>query len=404
LWLKFCKIRKALRRRNAGLNFEAEQMTFMSTFEAPVMAIVFYVLPYILALIVIVFIHEFGHFIVGRWSGVNVEVFSIGFGREIFGFNDKHGTRWKFCWIPLGGYVRFRGDANAASLPSAGAELTPGSLQAAKLWKRMAIVAAGPFANFLLSILIFAAAFAVIGIPVSEPRVDTVTEDGAAKASGLLAGDYIRKVDGQAVKSFTDIQEQMILRGENPIALQIDRSGKLIDVTIVPRIKEIPDGFGSTVRTSLIGITHDGTKDLIASEKLSVPVALAKGVERTYFIGLTTLRYLGKIVLGSERSNQLHGPLGAAKIAGDFASHGVWAFATFIGLISVSIGLINLFPVPMLDGGHLVFYALEAVLGKPVSAQAQEWSFRIGLSVILLFMIFVTTNDLGRFAAMRFGG
>jgi regulator of sigma E protease len=384
--------------------FEAETMNLLSIMQVPISVLFFNVAPYILALIIIVFVHEYGHFKVGRLCGVNAETFSIGFGKEIFGFNDKHGTRWKFCWIPLGGYVRFQGDANAASQPNFAAEPKPGSLHAAKLWKRIAIVAAGPLANFLLSIVIFASAYMVLGVPVNEPRIDTVTEDGAAKAAGLVAGDYIRMVDGQSVKSFGEIQEKMILRGENPVTLQIDRGGELREITIIPRIKEIPDNFGSTVRTSLIGITHDGAKDPDVSVRYSPRQAIAKGVERTYFIGLTTLRYLGKIILGSERSNQLHGPLGAAKIAGDFASHGVWAFATFIGLISVSIGLVNLFPVPMLDGGHLVFYFLEGILGKPVSPQTQEWSFKIGLSVILLFMIFVTTNDLGRFAAMRFGG
>lgn len=379
-------------------------MNLMSILEAPVFALVFYILPYLLALIVIVFVHEFGHFIVGRWSGVTIEAFSLGFGREVYGFNDKHGTRWKLCWIPLGGYVRFKGDANAASLPSAEAVHIPGSLQSATVWKRMAIVAAGPIANFILSIVIFAAAFSIIGIPLSEPRIDSVTEDGAAKAAGLLPGDYIKKVDGHPIQTFTDIQEKMILRGEIPVTLELDRAGQVINVTIIPHLKDVDDGFGSTVRTSLIGIGHDGTKDKVLSQRLSPVAALSKGVERTYFIGLTTLRYLGKVILGSENSNQLHGPIGAAKLAGDFAAHGVWAFATFIGLISVSIGLVNLFPVPMLDGGHLVFYAIEALLGKPVSAQAQEWSFRIGLSVILLFMIFVTTNDLGRFAAMHFGG
>ncbi len=379
-------------------------MSYLSIFEAPLIVVVFYALPYLLALIVIVFIHELGHFYVGRLCGVAIETFSVGFGREIFGFNDSHGTRWKFCWIPLGGYVRFQGDANAASLPSNDGEYRPNSLQAAKLWKRIAIVAAGPLANFVLSIFIFAFAFMFVGIPISEPRIDDLTVDGAAKSAGLLPGDYIRKVDGEKVNSFTDIQEKMILRGESPVALEIDRFGETINVIITPRVKEVPDGFGSTMRMSLIGVTHDGTKDAVASEKLGPVAAFSKATERTYFIAKTTLRYLGKIVLGSEKSNQLHGPLGAAKIAGDYASAGIWAFVTFIGLISVSIGLVNLFPVPMLDGGHLMFYFIEAIFGRPVSPQAQEWSFRIGLSVILLFMIFVTTNDLGRFAAMRFFG
>lgn len=379
-------------------------MSYLSIFEAPFVAVIFYALPYLLALIIIVFIHELGHFYVGRLCGVGIEVFSVGFGKEVFGFNDRHGTRWKFCWIPLGGYVRFAGDASTASLPSNDGEYRPNSLQAAKLWHRIAIVAAGPLANFALSIVIFALAFMFVGTPVSEPRIDDVTVDGAAKAAGLLPGDYIRKVDGTTVESFTDIQEKMILRGENPVALEIERAGEKINVTIIPRIKEIPDGFGSTVRMSLIGVTHDGTKDAVNSKKLGPIAAVSKGIERTYFIAKTTLRYLGKIILGSEKSNQLQGPLGAAKIAGDFASAGVWAFVTFIGLISVSIGLVNLFPIPMLDGGHLVFYFIEGIFGKPVSPQAQEWSFRIGLSVILLFMVFVTTNDLGRFAAMRLFG
>jgi regulator of sigma E protease len=379
-------------------------MSMMSILTGTYVAIVLNVLPYLIALIIIVFVHEFGHFIVGRWCGVTIETFSVGFGKEIFGFTDKHNTRWKFCWIPLGGYVRFKGDANAASLPSASSEHVPGSLHAAALWKRISIVAAGPIANFLLSIAIFAAAFSIIGIPMSEPRIDSVTDDGAAKAAGLLAGDYVRQVDGQPIKTFTDIQEKMILRGESPVTLQIDRGGELRTVTIIPRIKEVDDNFGGTVRMSLIGVTHDATKDKAISERLSLPAAIVKGVERTYFIGLTTLRYLGKIILGSESSDQLHGPIGAAKIAGDYASMGIWAFATFVGLISVSIGLINLFPIPMLDGGHLVFYVLEGVLGKPISSQTQEWSFRIGLSVILLFMIFVSSNDIGRFWTMHFKG
>lgn len=378
-------------------------MNILSLFQTPYIAVVFYVLPYLLALIIIVFVHELGHFYVGRWCGVNIETFSVGFGREIFGFNDKYGTRWKFCWIPLGGYVRFAGDANATSLPDRSAVGQPGTLQAAKLWKRMAIVAAGPAANFVFSILIFTAAYTLIGTVVSEPRVDTVTDDGAAKAAGLLPGDIIRKIDGKNITSFFDIQEAMILRGEKPVNLEINRGGSSVSVTLVPHIKEVDDGFGSTVRTSLIGIGHEFNKDSKEAVRLSLPAAFNKSVERTMFFVGTTLRYLGKIIIGSERSNQLHGPLGVAKIAGDVASQGIWPFITFIGIISVSIGLVNLFPIPMLDGGHLVFYMIEGVFGKPVSPQAQEWSFRIGLSVILMLMIFVTFNDIGRFAAMHFG-
>jgi regulator of sigma E protease len=377
-------------------------MTLMSILQMPFIAVIFYVLPYLLALIIIVFIHEFGHFYVGRLCGVNIETFSVGFGKEIFGFNDRHGTRWKFCWIPLGGYVRFEGDANAASLPSADIVHMPGSLHAAKLWKRMAIVAAGPMANFLLTIGILTFAFTWFGTQVNEPRIDGVTQDGPARAAGIQAGDFIRKIDGQTITSFGQIPEAMILRDATPIQLQIERAGRLIDISLVPQIKETPDGFGSTVRTSLLGVMHEAVKD--PEVRHSLPKAFVMAIDKTWFLCKTTLRFMGKVILGAERSDQMHGPLGAAKIAGDAVSQGGWSFIFFIALISASIGLVNLFPIPMLDGGHLVFYMIEGLLGKPVNPVAQEWSFRIGLSVILMFMIFVTINDLGRFAAMQFGG
>jgi regulator of sigma E protease len=375
----------------------------MSILQVPFVTVIFYILPYLLALVVIVFVHEFGHFYVGRLCGVNIETFSVGFGKEIFGFNDRHGTRWKFSWIPLGGYVRFQGDANAASLANSEAPHLPGSLHAAKLWKRAAIVAAGPIANFILAIAIYTAAFAWFGIQVNEPRIDGLSVDGAAKAAGLLPGDYVRKIDGAPITSFAEVEVAMILRGEEPVSLVIDRAGELLNFVIVPRIKEVPDDFGGTVRRSLIGVIHDGGKDPKTITRLSPSAALMKAVERTWFISKTTLRYVGKIILGSERANQLNGPIGTAKVAGDQASQGVWPFITFIALISVSIGLVNLFPVPMLDGGHLVFYLIEGLFGKPVSPAAQEWSFRIGLSMILMLMIFVSFNDVGRIVAMKLG-
>jgi regulator of sigma E protease len=378
-------------------------MNFMSILQMPFTAVIFYILPYLLALIVIVFVHEFGHFYVGRLCGVNIETFSVGFGKEIFGFNDRHGTRWKFCWIPLGGYVRFEGDANAASLPNAEASQSPGSLHAAKLWKRIAIVAAGPLANFLFAIAIFTTAYTIIGAPFSEPRVDTVLEDGAGKAAGLQSGDIIRKIDGQNITSFFDIQKAMILRGETPLALEIDRGGATIKMTITPRIKEIDDGFGNKTRASLIGFAHDSKKDTIHVTRLSLPAAFSASVEQTWFYAATTLRYIGKILMGAEKADQLNGPVGVAQIAGDVASHGIWPFITFIGVISVSIGLVNLFPIPMLDGGHLVFYFIEGLFRKPINQVAQEWSFRIGLSAILVLMLFVTKNDLVRLVARHFG-
>ncbi len=358
---------------------------------------------FFVAIIIIVFVHEFGHFQVGRWCGVKIETFSVGFGREIFGFNDRHGTRWKFCWIPLGGYVKFAGDANAASLPSAASAHVEGSLHAAPVWKRALIVAAGPFANFILAIFIFAAAFMFVGTPINEPRVDGVTETGAAKAAGLLKGDFIRAIDGKPIHSFMDIREAMIFQGDTPLLLKVERNNQMLDLKIVPKVVEDKDESGRMVRSSQIGIMHEFSKDPVGHERLSPVQAIAKGVERTWFVGATTIRYVGKMFAGKEKADQLHGPIGVAQMAGETASMGLWPFITFIALISVSIGLVNLFPIPMLDGGHLVFYFIEAVLGKPVGPVAQEWSFRIGLSAMVALMIFATNNDLSPYVNKVFG-
>lgn len=359
----------------------------------------FSILAYIVAIIVIVFIHELGHFLVGRWCGVNVDAFSIGFGPEVWGFNDRHGTRWKFCWIPLGGYVKFEGDANAASLPSSGKVLPETTLQGAKLWKRFLIVLAGPVANFLLSILIFTAAYMVFGQMISEPRVDEVLADGAAKQAGLMPGDFIRKIDNTEVRSFAEIQDVMLLHGLTQMALVVERSGQKIDLTLTPKLAEVDDGMGGKVKMAQIGIKHDGKLDPQSIQNIGPLEALGKGVERTYFVAQTTLHYVAQVILGTASSNQLHGPAGVAKVAGDTAAMGIWPFTFLIGLISVSIGLINLFPIPMLDGGHLLFYMIEAVSGRPISPTAQEWSFRIGLSAILVLLVLATTNDAALFFA-----
>jgi len=363
----------------------------------------FSALYFFIAIIIIVFVHEYGHFQVGRWCGVTIETFSVGFGREIFGFNDKHGTRWKFSWIPLGGYVRFLGDANAASMPSVVSDPTPGSLQAATVWKRALIVAAGPFANFVLAVLIFAAAYCFVGTQINEPRIDSVTEDGAAKAAGLMVGDYVRAIDGKAIHSFVDIHEAMILQGDTPVVLAVERNKQMLNINIVPKIVEIKDSSGRVQRVSQIGIMHKFENDPVGNERLSPLAAVAKGIERTYFVSKTTLRYVGKMFEGKEKSDQLHGPIGVAQLAGESASLGVWPFITFIALISVSVGLVNLFPIPMLDGGHLVFYLIEAVFRKPVGPVAQEWSFRIGLSAMVLLMLFATNNDLSPYVNKVFG-
>ncbi len=345
-------------------------MDFLSMLHLPVSTTVVYAIPFIIALMVIVFIHELGHFLVARWCGVSVEAFSIGFGREIAGWRDRHGTRWKLSWIPLGGYVKFKGDANAASMPDAGAVAAaasdPGNFHGKPVWQRAAVVAAGPIANFLLAIFIFAAAFMVVGSPIMEPRVDEVMPGSAAEKAGIQKGDLVISIEGKQIENFSDLQQAVITRAGEPLKIVIDRAGTRIDLVIVPDLREEPDGFGGKLRIGLLGVRHN-PEGGIHYQRLGPIESLERGVERTYFIVETTFRYLGKLVTGRESADQLGGPIAMAKAAGDAASVGFYQFVNVIAFLSVSIGLINLFPIPMLDGGHLVYYAIEAVRGKPLA-------------------------------------
>jgi regulator of sigma E protease len=367
-----------------------------------------YLLPFIAALTIIVFIHELGHFLVARWCGVAVEVFSIGFGREIFGWNDRHGTRWKVCWLPLGGYVKFEGDANPTSLPQASPEAgtirTAGNFHGKPVWKRAAVVAAGPIANFLLSIVIFASVFAFVGMPMNEPRVGTVQPGSAAEKAGITSGDLIAAIDGVKIESFGDIVKSVSFRGGELLNVTIDRNGTPIVLNIVVGTVEEPDGFGGTSRRGLLGISPP--KETVATplRRLSITDAVSQGTSETWRIVSVTFKYLGKLVRGQENSKQIGGPVSIAKMAGDAASSGVIRFAIFIAFLSTSVGLINLFPIPMLDGGHLVYYAIETVSGKPLGKQAQEWGFRVGLSLVAMLMAFGFWNDLTRVFAMMVGG
>jgi regulator of sigma E protease len=382
-------------------------MELLNMLHLPFSTLLFYAVPFLVALTIIVFIHELGHFLVARWCGVSVEAFSIGFGKEIFGWNDRHGTRWKVSWIPLGGYVKFRGDANAASLPDAAAaesaKADPGNFHGKPVWQRAAVVAAGPIANFILAVFIFAAAFMVVGAPVLEPRIDEVVAGSAAEQAGLRKGDLVTSLDGRQINDFSELQRSVMMRGGEPIVLGIERNGEKLDVTVTPQIREEPDGFGGTLRIGQLGVRHNpegGAK----FERMGPLQALDAGVDRTWLIIEATFRYLGKMVTGRESPDQLGGPIAMAKAAGDAASVGWTQFVSIIAFLSVSIGLINLFPIPMLDGGHLVYYAIEAVRGKPLGERAQEWGFRIGFSLVIMLMLVGTMNDLVRVATMWFSG
>ncbi|HEX8416021.1 MAG TPA: RIP metalloprotease RseP [Methylobacterium sp.] len=356
-------------------------------------------IPFLIVLTVVVFVHEMGHFLVGRWCGVGVHAFSIGFGPELFGFNDRHGTRWKLCAIPLGGYVKFHGDVNGASVPdqAAIARMDPReraiSFPTQSLPKRAAIVAAGPIANFILAIALFAGAIYFGGRYETPPRVEGVVAGSAAERAGFQPGDVIRSIDGAPVNSFMDMQRTVTGSAGSSLAITVDRGGQDQVLTATPDVVEERTPFGRH-RFGRLGL--QGPKAGDAKLVHYGPVqSLGLGVSETYFVVDRTIAYIGKLVTGRESADQLSGPIGIARVSGEVAKvGGVAGLISLIALLSVSIGLLNLFPVPLLDGGHLLFYAFEAVRGRPLSERAQEIGFRIGLALVLMLMLFAAWNDI----------
>jgi len=361
--------------------------------------IITYLLPFLFVLTVVVFFHELGHFIVARWCKVTVRVFSLGFGREIFGFNDKKGTRWRLSWIPLGGYVKFLGDENAASVPDQEAmkemsdEQRSGSFHDKPLGHRAAVVAAGPIANFLLAIVIFAFMFTFIGQRQTLPIVDAVSAGSAAEVAGFKAGDRVLSIDGEPIESFGEMQRIVSTSSDRELTIFVNRSGAEIVLKATPRKQEMTDAFGNTIRRGLLGIRRSASPDDWVLTKHDPLTSVWMGTKETYFVITRTLQYLYEVVTGKEKADQLGGPIRIAQISGQVASAGFLALMNLAAILSVSIGLINLFPIPMLDGGHLLFYAIEAVRGRPLSERTQEIGFRIGLALVLMLMIFATWND-----------
>jgi regulator of sigma E protease len=365
-----------------------------------------YTLAFLFVLTIIVFVHEFGHFIMARWNGVKVQSFAIGFGKEIIGMTDRYGTRWKIGWLPLGGYVKFEGDANVASLPKASSlgdmkRRTPGNFYGKSVAQRASVVAAGPFANFILAIAIFAISFMVVGVPLTEPRVDSVQIGSPAEIAGIKPGDLIHRINGSTIKSFDDIQRIVMPRAGETLAVQIERAGKVHHFQIVPESREISDGFGGKVRIGLMGVSRPRGSAEVYERKNPIE-AVRLGVAETWRIIEGSMHFIKRVVTGKENANQLGGPLAIAQISGKAAQLGFYELMRIAAMLSVSIGLINLFPVPMLDGGHLLYYALEIIRGRPLGASAQEWGFRVGFALVLALMFFATWNDLARVFASIF--
>lgn len=357
-------------------------------------------LPFLFVLTVVVFIHELGHFLVARWCGVKVQAFSIGFGREIWGFYDRHGTRWRLAWIPLGGYVKFVDDENGASVPSRDAlqrmsqEERQGAFQSKSLGQRAAIVAAGPIANFLLAIVIFAGIFSIVGVQITTAKIDEVIADGPAARAGFQAGDVIVGIDGQPIESFQEMQRIVSTSADQPLSFEIERGGLRMTLSATPDRREHEDRFGNKIRLGVIGIRRTMQAQDLEYQRHGVLKSIALGVRETHFVISRTLGYLKDVVMGRESADQLGGPIRIAEVSGQVASSGFIPLLNLTAILSVSIGLLNLFPIPLLDGGHLLFYLMEAIRRKPLSERTQEIGFRIGLSLVLMLMIYATFNDL----------
>lgn len=368
--------------------------------QIPGLSLLAYIIPFLIVLTVVVFFHELGHFLVARWNGVHVEVFSVGFGRELIGFTDKKGTRWRLSLIPLGGYVKFFGDADAASTPDF--EKAGGMSDAdrkrsfihKRVGQRAAIVAAGPIANFILAIVIFSITFMLIGRAVTDPIVAEVQAGGAAEAAGIQAGDVIKSINGNEIEAFSDVPRIVAPNPGRELIFVVIRDGREVTIPLTPKLEERTDRFGNKQAMGFVGIVNETANANFRIQKLGPFAAIGEAVAETWFIIARTLAYLWDIVTGFQSADQLGGPIRIAKVSGDVATLGPAALINLAAVLSVSIGLLNLFPIPMLDGGHLVFYTVEAIRGRPLSENTQEIGFRIGLALVLMLMVFATWNDI----------
>jgi len=353
-----------------------------------------WIIPFLFTLTVIVFFHELGHFVVARLCGIKVLVFSIGFGPELVGFYDRRGTRWKISAIPLGGYVKFFGDENEASAPDTSTlaamteEERKQSFPGQPVYARAAVVAAGPITNFVLAIVLFAGIFMFYGKTTAIPRIAAVEPNSPAAAAGFKVGDLIVSIDGSKIDNFGDVQRIVNFSPGLTLTIVVERGGALFTLKAVPAEKD---------KKGMLGITRSSEPGDVRTEPVGALEAVWLGADKTWFVVQTTLTYLRDVVMGRQSADQIGGPIKIAQISGEVAKLGFGPLLDLTALLSVSIGLLNLFPIPLLDGGHLLFYSIEAVRGRPLSERAQEVGFRIGLAIVLMLMIFAAFNDLRPF-------
>jgi regulator of sigma E protease len=380
---------------------------FLHSFSTLSHGFIGYIIPFLFVLTIVVFFHELGHFLVARWAGVKVLTFSLGFGPELAGFDDRHGTRWKISAVPLGGYVKFFGDDSEASTPSSEAlagmteEERAGSFHHKKVGPRAAIVAAGPIANFLLAIVIFTCLFTFFGKPSTTARVDQVEAGSAAAVAGFQPGDVVTAIDGKPIESFPEMQQIVAGRAGEQLTFTIKRGDATLQLRGTPQLREVPDLFGNISRRGVLGITRQSSAGEVTTERVDPATALWLGVKKTWFVIDQTLSYIGNVFRGRASADQIGGPLRIAQISGQVATLGIIPLLDLAAVLSISIGLLNLFPVPLLDGGHLLFYAVEIVRGRPLSERSQEYGFRFGLVLVLMLMVFAFYNDFHQVAWLK---
>ena len=360
-----------------------------------------YLIPFLVLIMIVVFVHEYGHYYFAKRYGVGVTDFSIGFGREIFGWNDKSGTRWKVCLIPLGGYVKFFGDRNVFSqaeqqeIIEKYSEEDRNKLFILKpLYQRSLIVAAGPLANFLLAIIIFSIINMFVGKDLTPAVIDEVQADSPAYVAGIQKNDKIISIDNNKVQSILEVSTFISTSTAEIIEFTVLRNDQEITLYVKPNLVQSKDALGNAVKKRMIGIKLSPFNNEFKKQRLGPSQAIYYSVKEVWFVSVTSLKYLGNMLIGSADSSQLGGPIRIAKITGQVAEYGVVPFLSVMAYISISLGLINLFPIPMLDGGHLMFYFFEKVLGRPLNQKTQEGFFRIGLFLLFSLMFFATYNDL----------
>ncbi|MFT6559336.1 RIP metalloprotease RseP [Sneathiella sp.] len=359
---------------------------------------------FVAVITILVFVHEYGHYKIARLCGVKVDVFSIGFGKELFGWYDKNGCRWRISAIPFGGYVKFFGDAGVASNAESGLEALSEeeksvSFHHKKLWQRAAVVAAGPAANYLFAIVALTILFLTLGQAHTPPIATKVIDDSAAMSAGIEPGDRILSVNGEEIDSFEQLRQKVVVGLNEPLNMKIDRGGEIVFLDITPKIVEHVDADGNVQKIGQLGIRSEKRE----FRQHGLFSAMGSAVDQTWFVTTATLKGAGQMITGARDTKELSGPIGILKMSGDAAKRGsslsdnLLSLFNFMIFVSISLGLINLFPIPMLDGGHLLFYVIEAIKGKPLGEKYMEFGFRIGLTLVLMLMIFATWNDLNKY-------